>query len=1322
VPGGVSDRPTVLISSSFDLKEARSELDLALKRAIQARGALLETFRWEDETDGGSLLNASSPIQRQIDKVLDNRITWTLVMFGERIGVELHGEVPDRAKFVLEQWRPSGLVHPWPADLRRQRKLLATGKFPLTGTVYELLVGLRNEECLIGYVANRDVTSRVRLDQMVFNKGALFRREVPSEPNMAEQDKEFRAEQYDPQVQGLLNLLKALVRKGKNPVRYEDASQMAARMASACVQHLKKHIPDRTGQLPFKYNMEPYGYRDDLPIPDREDLRRKLKTDLLYYGRQGEMLVLEGPSGCGKSSLLQKGLLDDLHFDLAGAQVVVFRPTDMHSRQETTPFLKLMGLIAEALEPHGLPELAGIRRPKGRDGQSMAEAAASAIDAALTRARTQMVLAVDQFEEVVDLADLERSRRDTTGSWWQALRFLGAAAQRKTIFVVGTLEITRASKLPALDLRQYAGLTVRAEDVDFPLVDVRDFVRHTASVAGLPMSDDLIDDIYRMVQHFEWERAGNRPTSLSASFLPLLAIWLHRLFVRFQDRMGHEAESATESFRATNELTRDDLQRRDIKLELAPLIGEMVEAAWQEAGQLEDHEVGRRLDILDEGRLRAFIDMSRRNPRGSALVKASTDKRRRFDVRRFWMGLSDAGRARSGIAEVLELDRRPDPVVMDAFLNSLVSVEGGESLRLLDISRQSPFHGMASLIAAHEKRRLLVPAGPRRLRLVHQAVLDHWGPGSRWLAKRTKEVALLLRMESLAEAIGNGGDTVEQCLARGPEALHDAVRLLARMRATWTNGVESLTVRDTRTRQICLDLVGSAPNGAETVSTGDDARTVAYEAARYNLAAPLDRWLQSDPSLLDSVSTSRQATLLHAAAWGASASVRVLLKHGARIVVPDVGGWHPIAESVEIGNAEIFEQLFSAAYTSGCDEIGPMGITLLHEAARAANPAILQRLLATSRADVRDQQGEQPLHYAADRGRIAQGCALLGCCDPTVPDNSGSTALHNAAIADQGAWIAALLDDGDLLAAHRELLLTKPDVSGMTPLCVAAWRASPSALSTLLTYGDPSDPHHRANAMHPLVLLIAADRGTPRGESVTERVSDCARMLLEDERLTPQRLTPQDVAHARAAAAEYPDVQRMIDDWLVRNGSFEGISHEVLFSWLVGSRTDIAVTVLRKSAGILDAVDEDGVSGAALLLGKGHVRTIAAALEHGVEPLRDSELFRFEAALRLMEASAAFPTRPVAAFHPLIRRFRAGKATQLRKVLMGMLRGAGSASGLLHRLALVDHEAAFAAVVAGLRGPICPDAYGRAPSAVAPRGRRRVYAGIEKNRRFGSTR
>ncbi|HEX7330752.1 MAG TPA: ankyrin repeat domain-containing protein [Pyrinomonadaceae bacterium] len=1302
--------PCVLISSPSDLESERFELSNYLKLGFQAYGSYYRPLLWEEETDGGRRVSSKDAVQRQIDELLAGRVQMTIVMLGERIGSPLRGDLPDKAQAVLEEWGPDGLTHPWPDEPEAATKLLDSGKFPLTGTVYELLVA-RDKNTpggfFVGYVANRHVTPDLTLDQITFNQGRLYATKIQTDPHY---HVKYKEREYDPQVKGLLNLLKALSspKRGTWIQRFEIAEDMYKTLGRSALDELLSQIPDRSGQLPYKANMEHYAYDDPLPLPDRLALRSKLKPWFVNHSQDSEMMVLEGPSGCGKSSLMQKGVLGDLPYEISDAKVVVFRPTDLYERPESTPLGQILGLLCERLEQgeDSIRVPLGLRKPFATRTSDIPSKAAAALGEALDSAGRPLALGVDQFEELIDLVTLDEGRRDTKGSWWQILRFLAAALRHERVFVIGTLERMRRDNLEKLQLKERTGLTIREYNADFPIGEVRSFVISTAGEARLSLSKDLIDDIYNMVEAFEDEKARSEHSRVTASFLPLLAIWLSRLFSLFRDRMLDVRGGASQGFeQAAQAITREDLEQRGITLTLAPLIGEMMQAAWDEAGELPQET----RHIEDPNKMVSAIQRISQNPRLRPGIQRFLDSDNKFDLDSFLSFANMQGVHIPGVRWTHTFNES----TIENFFNALVAIDAQDNIRLIDTPRRSRVTSMQSLIDAHERRRLLVPTGADRVRLVHQATIDNWPPAMEWFEQKKSVLISQRRIRHLLGEISEYGSSLTEILENRPAALDDAVRVLDAKRATWTGaGGQPLTEQDRKLRQICLEILALAERGDRSVEVSGKLVFLIHTAAEYDLHEVLESWLSKDRTLVDLESQPLKLTPLHKAAWGAKTAVQVLLRYGAK-AKPDKEGWHPIAGAIQPGRMDVFADLYSA-YSSPLGVIGPANITILHEAARASDPAILNYLLhLTEQVDPRDEFGRTPFHYAAAQGRTAQIGALMECCDRLAIDSNGDTALNRAIFKGHDEAVATILDHDALTDAEREVLLTGTGIEGIRPMpaiVLAAEKAQTKVLDTLTNCCDLEDALLRdSGGRHALGQLTYSNFAHKGGAPLADRVTDCVQLLLE--RCAP---SSKDVADALRSAGDFPDAARLLKAWLVENGVFEGVSDSDLLDWLTGPQTNAALSVLRNAPGVLDKVDESGVRCAILLIARGRSEVVAAALEEGLLPENEPELFRLEAALRLIKDGVPLP-RLAQPPHPLVKRIVNGEAPELKAILEAMLPDQSGFHPLPHRLALRNQQAAFAAVVSPLNDGIPRDLYGRPPSAMAPPNQQQLYRELEFN-------
>ena len=119
-------------------------------------------------------------------------------------------------------------------------------------------------------------------------------------------------------------------------------------------------------------------------------------------------------------------------------------------------------------------------------------------------------------------------------------------------------------------------------------------------------------------------------------------------------------------------------------------------------------------------------------------------------------------------------------------------------------------------------------------------------------------------------------------------------------------------------------------------------------------------------------------------------------------------------------------------------------------------------------ADVGDQMGRAPLHYAALEGPVDLVRALLlEGADVATTDKQGFTALHFACQQNRPEVAQALLDAG--------APVDPVDQWGNTPLCRAVFNAKgdPRIVRTLVNAGaDPDQENFSGSSPRQLALLI----------------------------------------------------------------------------------------------------------------------------------------------------------------------------------------------------------------------------------------------------------
>ena len=1324
-------KPLILISSSGDLKGARAKLGANLRSQMRDMSLQINPYLWEDETEDGRTIQPGTPIQKQINAMLGERVQLAIVMFGERIGEPLSGDPVEGTRKLLKRWAALGLRHPWPEDTARRAEALEQGHFPLTGTVYELLIALSlNRDdgsnglqlgLKLGYVANRDIVATLSRDDITLNEGRWSASaDKPAVGSRAHS--EWVAGTYNYQKQAVLNLMMALARSphGTFPRRFETEEAMVQDLTRQAVRDLQRMYPAELFEAVFKPDLSPFAVDDPMPFPDREDLREILGNRLLTDCAKGEVLALHGSSGCGKSSLLQKGLLGADPAPVRDAVPVALRPSDIAARPQATPLLRFLCTLADCIETT-IGAVPGLRDPAGGRLSDKIDNAIAALEAALARNRVNLILGIDQVEEILDQASLDSDQqRGQPRSWWHILHFIGRAAHKERIWVAVTLESQRLGRWDEMAVEDRTGLRLSLVNVNFEVSKVTDFVLHVANHRGLPLSRRLANSIERMVEDYESGRrssAGAEPTS---SFLPLLSLWLHRLFVKFRDRKRRSGGTAEAFGRSVDEIDLDDLKHHGIERKLDSLVPELVEDAWDEGRELSALRIIENASVLN-----SFINyIAQSSPAGRQLV-ARCAKQDPFDIALFVDVLEQ-----NGIHEIpgtTKRGRAPSQTAVANFFSGLVGIDDDGNMRLTDMPRHNDTSTVAKLIESHLRRRLLEPVGTtNRVRLVHQAIVDKWEPARSWYEAERSRLLASRNVKQAAHAAGPYPDYA--ALAADDRLVSNAASMLAAKRAIWGGAtVKALPPGELDTREFCLGLLSAAPNGRLEYGCGSDqTQPIAFEAARYDLLGPLTRWLNDDPDLAR-IENYMGNTLLAQAGWFASQVIALLLTCGVGAKKMDADGWHPIGGAIQSGNIGGLEILLGE-YDGPEVAIGPGGATMLHVAASSPSSTSMERLLKqASDPDVPNASGVTPLLAAAlaDRAKIA-GLLIQTGANILARTENGANVL-NCAARSNSAEIVRMIRDHAGDDEREELLFGRPDDQGdwLTPISSAARFANPDAMRALLEWvgNDPITRH--AEQVHPLLTVLDRDRRAV-SQPFADRISACVELLLNHSQVAMPVLEA-----ALKQTGHLPDAKRLIENHIVlHSDNLDAVDSDTVLACVLGERFAITAAALTKRPTILDSCDKQGVAASQRILAHASPETLLLCLAEGIEPSENPEMFRLEAALKVYSKTFAdagsrsdrppgsdlldliFPLVPASRLHPVILALVKTPETERYRRLMAV-GGGNSVRTLLHRLAVRGDLELYGEIVEGLDMRPPHDVYGRVPSAVAPPSMRREFEALE---------
>lgn len=199
------------------------------------------------------------------------------------------------------------------------------------------------------------------------------------------------------------------------------------------------------------------------------------------------------------------------------------------------------------------------------------------------------------------------------------------------------------------------------------------------------------------------------------------------------------------------------------------------------------------------------------------------------------------------------------------------------------------------------------------------------------------------------------------------------------------------------------------------------------------------------------IEDSSKKTPLHwSAAFGNAKHIKILLKKGANIRIPDIEGKTPLhlaASCNEPGALECVKVLMEEA-PSVINWQDYEGRSALHVAIALGSTDIVDLLTSTEKCNLNcpDNMFCTPLHWAAFLGLADKVSLLLDRrADFESTDINGATPLHYAA---QGNY-----SDTVIVFLSRNYITDKKDSEGRTALMWAAARGADDVIRTIFTFG-----------------------------------------------------------------------------------------------------------------------------------------------------------------------------------------------------------------------------------------------------------------------------
>ncbi|UTW45880.1 ankyrin repeat domain-containing protein [bacterium SCSIO 12696] len=1010
----------IFISSSADLKESRDFIRNELERWLRDRGLddMLAPFLWEDDLEDKPLQYSDRiPVQESLPDPAYSSVLMTVCMFGERCGVPLQDDLLPHWDRRVDEWRAcdgeAGVLHPWPKDLKSERQELAKGNFPLTGTVFELLSAytsssdIDQSDLVIGYVASKPVTNHLTKMQIDFGGKNLWNRLTKNTTSRDERD-QICEDIYDPQIEALLNLIKFINNRYGVKGYFQSAEAMQEEVLAQLKKKLTKRLYRTSPNNPFKLELTHWGIDEEHELPGREDQKKKLLSTIANDSTN--FVLLKGRSGCGKSSLLQCGLLSKLRDQ--GDLILAVRPTEVEpvndSEEQLDILFHRMAEILGLVVSHS--EMANIARRK------KCEYFSERIIKHLANTNQNLILALDQFEEIIDDLGRTATNKNHLSGWQQVLSFLKCLSNTDHFTLVGTLESSRYESFENLNIEKIIGLTAKVIDVDVNENDIEEIAVEGFRKAGITLSDDLLEKIKRKWNEFQDANLEN----LSASPLPLACLWLANLFEKFEDRATVElverGNSTTNSTGFNRENAVIKLSDLEEEVDFSLTIHNLAEQAWYSAGE-------------------------------SVLYAKYLESNKE--------GLNS----------------------LNNFLTPYVAlhVDGHKTLLSSPVSSYK-----SKIVDSFLRNRLLVRANDTnqtsgdaafRYKLVHQAVLDHWSVARAWFEYKQD----YLRDEGwLRTEAKKWAKNKNSPVKKSRESIHVAASVLQSYH--WhMDSKEELNDDDLLLRQYAERVFLNASTPQAVVKSSIYKKKFIHIAAEYHLVDLLDRFFSKSKAVIG-VKSGRGDTILHDASWSDGPATPWILERLESIddIYSD-DGWHPIQNAIQ----EHANQNYRAMIDRISDinmVVAPGMRNMLSRAAHSGNQYVIEDLIdRETDTSYLDEHKRTALHHASWGGSVECFDRLIRFIDPNCLDTKLRNPIHIAASQGHSQIVKSFLNSSVSTSVFNSVLRQR-DKEGDTPIMIAAKKGMHEIVRLLLSDCNARSKAHTSHSNQTLLHLSVFDQ------------------------------------------------------------------------------------------------------------------------------------------------------------------------------------------------------------------------------------------------------
>lgn len=453
----------------------------------------------------------------------------------------------------------------------------------------------------------------------------------------------------------------------------------------------------------------------------------------------------------------------------------------------------------------------------------------------------------------------------------------------------------------------------------------------------------------------------------------------------------------------------------------------------------------------------------------------------------------------------------------------------------------------AALVRALVRHRLVLDESGHQIRLVHEAVLDHWPKAAEWLKSEQRVLALANIVSYRAQEWHRAGCRPDDAQGASLREVDEAAELLWFWRSVYYPAASPLSATDRMTRDYGLALLRAHPQPGRVIEASPRGATRLHLATATGEIDLLASYLELSPDCISIKDRKLRSALFDACGANRSHVLELLLAAKSDPDIADVDGWRPLHSAAWEGNVASLRALQKA------------GARILEPEAPRVCP---------------------PLQLAAERGHLDFVRELLAFDVPVETSFEGQTAL--GAASRSGAWqvVAHLAEHGASVEARAGL--------EWTPLHTTAYFGYEECVRVLLEAGAPVTLLSRYDAWN---LVLDARLHPPRDVLVTPLLIACDRNELSIvRRLLEAKADPDQVAYRLESNGDEQEA----------GASGNSRAHRPLH--LAADRGQAAlVELLASFSRNIDAATEDGETPLSIALHRGHIAVARALCRLGAD-------------------------------------------------------------------------------------------------------------------------